>query len=1039
MQLITQFESNALKAYKVGKIADGLTDNATPNAASKVMVETPSGGIETVQISALVAGGLIPLEATTLEVTTGTSTDKYVSPSALNLSSPTLTNLDVQGTMAVGGVNTPLASHTSIINRNFTVTDLPARQLAVAGKITIDGTTAVSTDFALISPNFEIDTGVNHGYLAGLHLDAHPVSFLSGSTASITANLYISGAVTGGTKEYSIYVAGGDTSLGGDLIVAGRSAFGESAISPFAITNFGGTLVNATPADRLGVLINVDLEQTTNNADLIGMHFAPVIEFSSGNLHGEASSLRIVSPDITLTSSSTLTTASTLHIVDAPTEGVNNYALWVEAGDVHFNEGLVVQDRIAVGNAVGVPSPDDTFLLGEFAGTGHSQYRALRVSGDFTIDSGVLDINAVEFNTAIAMQNTGNTNAYVSNVFMKANITNSLGPGTITNASTLRIDASPSIGTNNYAILVNAGDVSFGGGLTVADMLEVSGIGINPVPFAKVVVGGDFSFNADSEASGLLTGIQIEQVTGTKGSIGFKNTTGLEFTTNALHDYAYGASFDAPDITLNGTSTVTVGATVNITGAPTEGINNYALRVGSGLSYFGGDLTVKGTLLVGNGLLQANELVGLRRIDTTGNIETHLYIGGAFSNYTSGNDISVSKFDPALSLTSGTYTNISTAHFTEPSITPGSATITNASTVYIEDAPTEGVNNYALRVGSGLSSFGGDADIGGALTVGGDLEVDGYVGSNMVPEKAFDSQGVTVPDTEHRATIINSSNNNGGFFTGRRAEGVLGSEESVIDGRILAGLRGYAYNSVQTITFVINTGAFLVGELVTQTTSGATGTVVTTDGTTTMTLEPVSGTFVTGADPMTSASATTTSTTTVGDPSEIGYNLCGNIHCVAVGTHTDISQGTKWNFQVVPVGGVTPTNKMTLHGDRLEVVDDLTVGGDLSVVGKTIVNQTELTLDNNTAGAVVVTGTYHNIDTNADASTGELSNATGGVTGQRLIIVASNSGRDIVVKHNATGSGQFYLNGLADITINSRSIALEFIYNNDRWCQLGGL
>jgi len=63
----------------------------------------------------------------------------------------------------------------------------------------------------------------------------------------------------------------------------------------------------------------------------------------------------------------------------------------------------------------------------------------------------------------------------------------------------------------------------------------------------------------------------------------------------------------------------------------------------------------------------------------------------------------------------------------EPGITKGSDTITNASTVKIISAPTEGNNNYALYVGAGASRFNGaislgtdHGDDGQQLTSGGD-------------------------------------------------------------------------------------------------------------------------------------------------------------------------------------------------------------------------------------------------------------------------------------------------------------------------------
>lgn len=50
----------------------------------------------------------------------------------------------------------------------------------------------------------------------------------------------------------------------------------------------------------------------------------------------------------------------------------------------------------------------------------------------------------------------------------------------------------------------------------------------------------------------------------------------------------------------------------------------------------------------------------------------------------------------------------------EPNITIGTATVTNAVTLYIPSAPTEGTNNYALWVDAGTTRLDGNVGIGAA-------------------------------------------------------------------------------------------------------------------------------------------------------------------------------------------------------------------------------------------------------------------------------------------------------------------------------------
>jgi hypothetical protein len=64
----------------------------------------------------------------------------------------------------------------------------------------------------------------------------------------------------------------------------------------------------------------------------------------------------------------------------------------------------------------------------------------------------------------------------------------------------------------------------------------------------------------------------------------------------------------------------------------------------------------------------------------------------------------------------GTCPVIATMNLSPPDITSGGATITNATTLFIDGAPTEGSNNYSLQVREGKTLLGGDVEIGGALT-----------------------------------------------------------------------------------------------------------------------------------------------------------------------------------------------------------------------------------------------------------------------------------------------------------------------------------
>ena len=56
---------------------------------------------------------------------------------------------------------------------------------------------------------------------------------------------------------------------------------------------------------------------------------------------------------------------------------------------------------------------------------------------------------------------------------------------------------------------------------------------------------------------------------------------------------------------------------------------------------------------------------------------------------------------------SETIGDVAQVRLVEPNITIGNDTVTNASTLLITGAPTEGANNYAILVDSGVCGFGG--------------------------------------------------------------------------------------------------------------------------------------------------------------------------------------------------------------------------------------------------------------------------------------------------------------------------------------------
>jgi len=59
------------------------------------------------------------------------------------------------------------------------------------------------------------------------------------------------------------------------------------------------------------------------------------------------------------------------------------------------------------------------------------------------------------------------------------------------------------------------------------------------------------------------------------------------------------------------------------------------------------------------------------------------------------------------------------------------------------------------------------------------------------------------------------------------------------------------------------------------------------------------------------------------------------------------------------------------------------------------------------SGSVAVTQVWHTIDTEGDASSDDLTNATGGATGELLYLNSVNSARDVTIKDSSGGAGAF--------------------------------
>ena len=142
---------------------------------------------------------------------------------------------------------------------------------------------------------------------------------------------------------------------------------------------------------------------------------------------------------------------------------------------------------------------------------------------------------------------------------------------------------------------------------------------------------------------------------------------------------------------------------------------SFTFQQATTISVTSGNLTfnqpvITGNMVVGTSTLDsAKTLLISRDFTDTGNVSQVLVEGQITSS--SGSDIRHVEINPvgAISDNAGAITHITSLSVSEPIISfTGGGSVTNASTIYVRDAPTEATNNYGLFVDSGISRFDGD-------------------------------------------------------------------------------------------------------------------------------------------------------------------------------------------------------------------------------------------------------------------------------------------------------------------------------------------
>jgi hypothetical protein len=368
-------------------------------------------------------------------------------------------------------------------------------------------------------------------------------------------------------------------------------------------------------------------------------------------------------------------------------------------------------------------------------GGGPTTTHKLLIDGSQTGDAGrtarqtIVDVSG----TSIITQNASQTVNEVGGMFIVApNITP--GTDTITIAYALKVSQYPTVGTENYGLLVDGTQVA-------TNLTALVRIGKSFNQGVKLLVGGGVGFeNIEGTAQMRLTNLYQPDGLQTEAMLLHVHST-LQ-ATDGTTDHITGAFFegtlrtqgdsqtianisqvriDEPNIQDNG-DTITNAQSLLITGSPTEGVSNFTLRstgaapsIFAGLQFIIGDTLVdnwkqvfiSGTFVSGGGAAEAAKFQVEAVLEGAAGDTTFL-VGANFSSavrtQTATEDV----------------TDIAQVRMNAVTIFDNlTGSITNAQTLLITGAPTAGVNNYALRI------LGGDVQLpsAGALQWSTDLKL----------------------------------------------------------------------------------------------------------------------------------------------------------------------------------------------------------------------------------------------------------------------------------------------------------------------------
>ena len=431
-------------------LGTGLTVTGTP-ANNQLAVWTAAADIEgnstlTWDGSIFTAGGTSAVLGagafTTLTFDAG-ATDPVITASsgALNVST---------GTLSVGGNLVANASN----NLSLFAATTSAQLAGIISNETGTGVLVLATSPTFVSPT---------------------LGAASGTSLALTGTGANSINTAGGIQVDSAQVV----SASGMLNVAGVGphVIGGSALN-YVQNYFTGSFTSGGAASR-GNAIFIDTALTGAAGDILelsAVKIAPTITTQTATeTVTDIATMILSEPNIQDNLTGDITTASTLKIISAPTEGnTNNYALWVASGATQLGGDLTVTEDIVVSgtgpHAIGGAVVDYIRLnvLGSFTSSGSADImEGTRISGTLTAVNGdTSGLVGLRVRNAITTQSNSETIALITQAYFEEPAITK-GTDTVTAAATVYIENAPTEATSNYALFVDSGVSRFDGSVAI--------------------------------------------------------------------------------------------------------------------------------------------------------------------------------------------------------------------------------------------------------------------------------------------------------------------------------------------------------------------------------------------------------------------------------------------------------------------------------------------------------------------------------------------------------------------------------------------